>query len=150
LLAELARRCVAAYKTPPGPTGWNEAELCLQQILLHLCRDAEQSAGRADPAMAEALAAVRTEPGKTWTVPMLAENAHLSRVQFTRRFTHFAGLSPGRFLIQEKVKRALELLRHSGMNVSEIAAALGYNDVFYFSKQIKRETGRNPGWFKLG
>jgi YesN/AraC family two-component response regulator len=36
------------------------------------------------------------------------------------------------------------LLRFGGMKVTEVAYALGYKDVYFFSRQYKKYTGRFP------
>ena len=41
-----------------------------------------------------------------------------------------------------RIERAQHLLMHTGMNVTEVADALGYRDIFFFSRQFKQYTGR--------
>jgi transcriptional regulator GlxA family with amidase domain len=74
----------------------------------------------------------------------MARRASLSRAQFTRRFVSRLGMSPAQYLIQARIDRAHQLLTESGMTVTETAAALGYTDVPYFSRQYKQRTGRAP------
>lgn len=74
----------------------------------------------------------------------MARDAALSRAQFTRRFVAQYGRAPAQFLIQARIDRAHQLLAESGMTVTQTAAALGYTDVPYFSRQYKQRTGRSP------
>ena len=83
-------------------------------------------------------------PERPWTVEDLARLAGLSRTQFNRLFARQTGLSPVRFLIRVRVDRARQLLRESSLPVGRIAASLGYRDVFFFSRQFSRESGRSP------
>ena len=42
------------------------------------------------------------------------------------------------------MERARELLQAGGMNVSEVAAAVGYESSNYFSKVFRKHFGRPP------
>jgi transcriptional regulator GlxA family with amidase domain len=74
----------------------------------------------------------------------MAAQAVLSRAQFTRRFVAQHGTSPAQYLIQARVERAHQLLTETAMTVTQVAAALGYTDVAYFSRQYKFRTGTSP------
>jgi transcriptional regulator GlxA family with amidase domain len=105
--------------------------------------------GPVDAALDELTHAIRQDPSRRWSVADLAARARLSRAQFTRRFTAHTGLSPARFLIQARVDRAYQLLTETNMSVSQVASALGYPDVAYFSRQFTRQTGRLPRLVRL-
>ena len=141
LVAALARRCDASFRRG-NPAG---ALRCLEHLLQVLREDATSPApGPVDVALDELVLAIRQDPGRRWSVAEMARRCALSRAQFTRRFTAHAGLPPARYLIQARIDRAHELLTGTGMPVGRVAAALGYPDVAYFSRQYKRYTGRVP------
>ena len=94
--------------------------------------------------MDEVAQAIRQDPGRDWSVAEMAAQATLSRAQFTRRFVAQHGRAPAQFVIQARIDRAHQLLAESGMTVTQTAAALGYTDVPYFSRQYKQRTGRSP------
>src|SRR5205085_10803988 len=50
--------------------------------------------GLADPPIAAALQAIHANPAAPWTVANLAEQAHLSRSAFAKRFTTIVGETP--------------------------------------------------------
>jgi len=140
----LARRCDAGYRRG-DPLGRYQSRLCLEQLLLVLHEDAVLPApGPVDTALDEIAHDIRREPGRRWAVAELARRATLSRAQFTRRFTVHTGRSPGRFLIEARIDRARHLQAETTMSVTQIAAALGYAYVTYFSRQYRRETGGPP------
>jgi len=144
LLGVLARTSDAAYRRG-DPLGRRQAELCLEQLIA-LIWDAVHNPGRSaiDTAVDEIARQVRQDPSRDWTVAELARRASLSRAQFTRRFVAQLGMSPAQYLIKARIVRAHQLLTESGMTVTETAAALGYTDVPYFSRQYKQRTGRSP------
>jgi AraC-like DNA-binding protein len=47
-----------------------------------------------------------------------------------------------------RIKRAVELLADSDLNVSESAYSLGFSDPFHFSKTFKKETGLSPAHYR--
>jgi len=97
-----------------------------------------------DTAIEEVAQSIRQDPGRDWSVQEMAATAALSRAQFTRRFVAQHSLAPAQYLIQARIDRAHELLTETGMTVTQVAAALGYTDVPYFSRQYKQRTGRPP------
>lgn len=144
LLGVLARSSDASYRRE-DPLGRRQAELCLEQ-LLGMIWDAVHNPGwsATDGAIDEVARMIRQDPGQDWTVGEMARRAALSRAQFTRRFVAQLGMSPAQYLIQARIDRAHQLLTETGMTVTQTAAALGYTDVPYFSRQFKQRTGRTP------
>jgi AraC family transcriptional regulator of arabinose operon len=149
LLAALARRCEASHRRG-DPLGRRQSLLCLEQILLLLWEEWTHPApGPVDVALDELTHAIGQDPSRRWSVADLAAQVRLSRAQFTRRFTAHTGMSPARFLIQARVDRAYQLLTETNMSVSQVASALGYPDLAYFSRQFARQTGRLPRLVRL-
>ena len=144
LLGVLARTSDASYRRQDA-LGRRQAELCLEQLIA-LIWDAVHNPGRSaiDTVVDDVAKQLRQDPGHSWTVAEMAKRAALSRAQFTRRFVVQFGMSPAQYLIQARIDRAHQLLTESGMTVTETAAALGYTDVPYFSRQYRQRTGRSP------
>ncbi|MFI1199953.1 helix-turn-helix domain-containing protein (plasmid) [Streptomyces sp. BHT-5-2] len=60
------------------------------------------------------------------TLDTLAEHARMSRRTFARRFGSEVGMSPGRWLIAQRVERARQLLESSELSVDHIAGRVGF------------------------
>jgi AraC family transcriptional regulator, arabinose operon regulatory protein len=145
LLEALARRSDIANRRG-DPLGRHQVSLCLAQILCLIWEAAlYPPAGPVDAALDDISSAIRQDPSRRWTIAELAARASLSRAQFTRRFTAHTGMPPGRYAVHARIARATELLVETTMSVTQVAAALGYTDVAYFSRQYKWITGRTPG-----
>ncbi|MFH9725164.1 GlxA family transcriptional regulator [Streptomyces sp. NPDC017254] len=56
----------------------------------------------------------------------LAEHARMSLRTFARRFNEEVGMSPGRWLIQQRVSRARHLLESTDLAVDDIAGEVGF------------------------
>ncbi|MBD2848176.1 helix-turn-helix transcriptional regulator [Paenibacillus sp. IB182496] len=129
-----------------------EARLILKQLLLHLLRHDRSDLERSRPAgsnqLAEAIREVanyiRQHPGLPHRVEELAQRAQLSPRYFSIKFKALIGQSVQAYMIRTRIERAQHLLMHAGMNVTEVADALGYRDIFFFSRQFKQYTGKSP------
>ncbi|MFD4431511.1 GlxA family transcriptional regulator [Nocardia sp. NPDC058497] len=60
------------------------------------------------------------------TMAELAAHARMSRRTFARRFVDEVGMSPGRWLTQQRVSRARHLLEASDLSVEQIASRAGF------------------------
>ncbi len=81
-------------------------------------------------------------------ISALAALANLSPAHFAVRFKEQAGCSPRDYLHLLRIHRACQLLRVSAFNVKEIAARLGYQDQFHFSRQFKAFQGVSPSEYR--
>jgi AraC family transcriptional regulator of arabinose operon len=61
-----------------------------------------------------------------------------------RLFQRDVGVTPIQYLWQYRVKKGLELLRSTGLNIGEIAEQSGFKTSYHFARTIKRHTGLTP------
>ena len=80
----------------------------------------------------------------------MARRLHCSPDHFTRTFRAATGQTPQRFVVAARIAAAKSLLRTSSLSVTAIADSLGYGDVYFFSKQFRRETGVPPTAYRRG
>ncbi|MDD5707735.1 MAG: helix-turn-helix domain-containing protein [Kiritimatiellae bacterium] len=80
----------------------------------------------------------------------LAQAARLSCSHFRRLFRERFGESPRAMHRRARIRRACELLVYSNLNVSEIAAALGYSTVHNFSRAFSQIAGAPPSRYRRG
>jgi len=83
-----------------------------------------------------------------WPSPAdLARELKLSADYFSRIFRRTMGMPPRRWIVEERVRMAALALVESNQNVSEVAEAFGYCDVYFFSQQFKKVTGLSPSHY---
>lgn len=102
-------------------------------VLVHL-RRARDHADRcyAEPLDVESLAAV----------------AGLSKYHFLRLFRATYGLTPGEYVSQRRIERAQDLLRATGLSVTEVCFAVGFSSLGSFSSRFKTIVGETPSQFQ--
>jgi len=98
--------------------------------------------------MIRTAARINEDPANVPPVADLAREAGYSPDHFARLFKHVLGQSPQAYAVQARVERAKRLLADSPLSVGEVADALGYRDVYFFSRQFKAKTGRAPSAYR--
>ncbi len=94
--------------------------------------------------VAEALRIFRESPASVDSIAQVAKRLGVSRSHFDREFTQQIGQAPQQFLINCKIIEARRYLESSHLRVGEIAEALGYKDIYFFSRQFKQLVGQSP------
>lgn len=77
-----------------------------------------------------------------------AKNCGISRRRFDDLFKKCFDVTPGRYLIDLKIEYAKRFLATSDAGISQIAELCGINDIYYFSKLFKKETGCTPSQYR--
>lgn len=78
----------------------------------------------------------------------LATHVGLSTYHFARAFKQSVGMPPHRYLLQQRVKRAAELLKQSEQPLTVIAQSLGFADQSHFSRSFHWLVGIAPSEFR--
>lgn len=94
--------------------------------------------------VSEALRIFREAPASVESIRQIAKKLGVSRSHFDREFTLQTGQAPKQFLINCKMIEARRYLESSHLRVGEIAEALGYKDIYFFSRQFKQLVGKSP------
>jgi AraC-like DNA-binding protein len=82
-------------------------------------------------------------------VARLAALVNVSPSHFFALFKRQTGCAPIDFFIRLRMEQACELLDVTLSNVKEVAAALGYEDPFYFSRTFKAVTHVAPSEYRM-
>ncbi|MFF9060667.1 GlxA family transcriptional regulator [Streptomyces sp. NPDC014882] len=124
----VARRCVV----PPFRDG-GQAQYIERPV---------PEAGAASTAATRAWALRRL--GEPLTLADLAAHARMSLRTFARRFHDEVGLSPGRWLIQQRVAHARHLLESSDLGVDQIAGRVGFATGASLRRHLHAAIGVSP------
>ena len=84
----------------------------------------------------------------SWSLEKMAKLCNMSVSGFRQSFRQFTGLPPLEYLVQLRLDKAAVLLANSTEALEIIAAACGFNDVNYFSKQFKKHFNILPSRYR--
>ena len=122
--------------------------LLVQALRLHLAQGLKGGISwlfaLGDPRMAAAITAMHNDPGRRWTLQLLAECAGMSRTVFTIKFKETVGQSPMEYLTRWRMLLAGERLTNSSASIAVVAHTLGYESESAFSTAFKRVMGSSP------
>lgn len=81
---------------------------------------------------------------KAMTVDGLARAVGMSKSNFIHNFTRQTGYSPIEYLNRFRISKAVEMLKNSKMNVSEVAYQCGFSTMSLFNRLFLRYVGKTP------
>lgn len=87
---------------------------------------------------------------KPWTIDDMASLLGLSPSHFSHLYTSIFHISPKQNLMNERMNQAKLLLQSQNYSIGEVAAKVGYDNIYHFSKQFKKVTGVSPTVYRKG
>lgn len=91
-----------------------------------------------------AMSIIHSEYMSGITVSEIARRLNLERTYFSYIFKKKIGVSPKKYILDFRMREAVNLLENYGYNVSVAAASVGYSDIYVFSKMFKQYYGVSP------
>ena len=87
---------------------------------------------------------MRANVARSLTLQELSRHAGLSTARFSALFREQTGSSPVEHHIRLRMQAACHLLDTTALSVKEVAAELGYDDPYYFSRIFQKNLGCSP------
>lgn len=78
------------------------------------------------------------------TIDEIAKHSFMSTVYFRKLFKQIYGVSPIKYVINLRIKHAINLIETQYYSLYEVSKLSGYEDYTYFSSEFKRITGVSP------
>lgn len=155
MIAWIGEACRAARSEQPGYETAVKGYLYLALAELQasgLGTDRSGSAGGADSVKVERLKKVIGYIQDNFHRPVrieeLASLIPMSEGQFCRFFKAMTGKTPIEYVNAYRVRQAAELIRSTDRKLSDIALDTGFDNLSYFSKVFRQETGDTPSGFR--
>lgn len=82
------------------------------------------------------------------TIDQLAFIYNTNRSTLCREFKRSAGKTVIDFINEKKCNESKRLLLNSRMNITQIAAEIGFDSIHYFTRFFKKETGYSPSEYR--
>src|SRR5690606_26865939 len=91
---------------------------------------------------------IKEELDDLCTIPELAHRTGLNVNKLQEGFKMSYNMTVNQYIHEIRLKRAIQLLRESDYNISEIVAKVGLNSKSYFSKIFKDAYGITPTGYR--
>ncbi|MBY5851562.1 helix-turn-helix transcriptional regulator [Rhizobium ruizarguesonis] len=130
--------------------GQASAALMLHRIVISAARQASGAADhrRDRPDMAEIVETLRQRAMQPLDLTAFAAEHGMSPATLRRRFTLKTGLPPKAFQLRARMDHAKQLLATTEEKIETIAAMVGLDDPFYFSRVFHEREGCSPREFR--
>ena len=88
---------------------------------------------------------IDTNISRNFKLAELAKVSGLSEFHFLRCFKNTFGESPHHYVLEKRVRLAVERIRHTNLPLAEIAFAAGFSDQAHMTRAVRKVVGSTPG-----
>ncbi|MBE2204969.1 MAG: helix-turn-helix transcriptional regulator [Chthoniobacterales bacterium] len=156
---QLMRRILTLLEHPklPGYDPLENAELEAEFLLKGMLVDWVREAGRPQIApldrhhetvIAGLVARIFADPGKFRRASDVASAGGYSVSHFRHLCRKFTDRTPNELLVQARIEKAKIHLRSPELTIGMVAEAVGYENIYYFSRQFREVTGMTAKEFR--
>ena len=124
-------------------------QIALMEIWLRIyehadCPEEPEENGRDIERIRTLMEYMQKHYGEKVTLEELADQIHLCKSESCRLFKRYMKESLFDYLLDYRVERSLELLRHTDLDVTGIAGSCGFTNPGYYARIFRRKMGCTP------
>ena len=134
-----------------SPENLMNTNLCLYHLIATFVFSQQQNQNSSSPEKAiirETIDYMKNNLDKTIRIEDFADLNKYSVSHFSKLFRLTTGMSPIEYFIHLKIQKACQLLYTEDSRVKQIAALLGYDDPYYFSRLFKKYMNTSPETYR--
>ena len=134
-----------------SPENLMNTNLCLYHLIATFVFSQQQNQNSSSPEKAiirETIDYMKNNLDKTIRIEDFADLNKYSVSHFSKLFRLTTGMSPIEYFIHQKMQKACQLLYTEDSRVKQIAALLGYDDPYYFSRLFKKYMDTSPETYR--
>jgi len=131
----------------PTASAWDEVAVRLAAAAARFAgapTRTPRSPRNADRGVARAVRLIERDVSQRLELDELSREASLSRFHFVRAFALATGLTPHRYVLRARLRRAAVRLATNDARVVDVAIASGFRDVSNFNHAFRAEFGTTP------
>ena len=132
------------YELSRKETLANYRDACAECYGLLLELSAQSTAMHRPPELQRALEYIHENLSEHLTLEKLVQHTGISGATLHRQFRKHLQTSPISYYLDQKMEKAMNLLRHHIYSVKEIAAEMKYSSPQYFATEFKKKYGVPP------
>lgn len=117
---------------------------CILNCLFAMSKDDGKKPAKAVSHVAKAIRYIEYNYMNEISPKDVSSYLNLDRTYFFRIFKNYTGMSPEQYLMNYRIRKSLELLKHSKYSIAEIATFVGIQDAYYFSRLFKKVMNESP------
>lgn len=127
--------------------GREQATEITARYLEWLIRESQGSEMLRNNAVQTVLEWVQADCSHSWSIDSLADSLHVNACYLSHLFKEQTGRCFTDYLAEQRICRAVELMRTTDLSLAQIGEKVGYNDPNYFSRVFKKRRGMGPREF---
>jgi len=128
--------------------GLFSAEETLEHIEAALRRNNRSATKERREIVKRAIVYIHRHYGEPLTRKDIAQGVSLSARHLDRCFREQMGITPMTYLNRFRLRQSRRLLESSPLNISEVAATVGFSDSGYFSRVFRRDMAMSPSEYR--
>jgi YesN/AraC family two-component response regulator len=98
--------------------------------------------------LAKALEYLKSHFHEKLSLDAVASLCDLNRFELSRAFSECFGITFRGYLIEYRIKKAIELLENPHIRIIDVACLVGFRDVSYFSRTFRKHIGMAPSEYR--
>ena len=119
-----------------------------ESYVLQICNGNCENQGYVQQTAEEMRRYLKQHLDQKLTIKQMSQRYCLSHTAFKEYFRRMNGCPFHKWLLQQRMAKAVELLRHSSMSILEVAQSVGYEGVSQFNVVFKRIYGVTPSKYR--
>jgi len=140
-----AFEALSAIMDDYGKAAILERKMIVLGLVLNIYRQSQIASEHiSNVRIAQAVEFIKKNFHTSISIAELAERFSVSEPHFRTLFKEYTGLSPRKFIIILRISEAKNLLTRNN-TIKQVAARVGYEDLFYFMRLFRQFVGVSPG-----